>query len=223
MLGRTFATPRALGDELYRIAMDAKAMRPDHETGGKMLAALRVAPDPATHWEEIVQLWDLVMASGYKDLLLERVDTRWMMAMAVDDGRPDAQRLVLPWAYYQEPDESPPPERLAFDVLRDGSIAHDGRSLFEWKAGEPEDLEPLRKALREVRASMLAQKLVVARKGYEHPVIDVPVLLRADRWAEWRDVLRLCKELLAPEVGYWKLQLALVESPPDKDWLELGR
>ncbi|MEZ6036205.1 MAG: hypothetical protein R3F29_01910 [Planctomycetota bacterium] len=223
VLGRTFATPASLGKELERIAMDPQAMRPDAQTGGKMLAAVRVAPDPATHWEEIVGLWDLMMASGYQDLQLEGVDTREMTAVSVAAGRPDAQRLVLPSAMFNEVDDFSSRYRLAFDVLRDGTIARDGKSLFVWKAGEAADLGPLRKSLREVRETMRVKKQLVPRRGHDQEAINVPVLLRADRWAEWRDVLRLCSELLDPEVGYWSLHLAVVEPPPGKSWLEQGR
>ena len=43
------------------------------------------------------------------------------------------------------------------------------------------------------------------------PLMDVPILIRADKWTEWHYVGEIMKQCSQPEIAFWKVELALSE------------
>lgn len=40
----------------------------------------------------------------------------------------------------------------------------------------------------------------------------LPLLVRVDQWAKWRDVRRVIAAALDPAIGFWKLEIAVAET-----------
>lgn len=213
-VGKAKATTRkAVRRILDRVASDPATMRPDPATGGKQLAALLIAPGPNVPWGEVVNVLDAGKAAGFHSIDLKEVASNYVLPMAVRKTVVNEADLIVPKCAFCEPDESPPKDRLQIDVHRDGRIVVASRLVFESQAGHTEDLVAMRAELRKVRAKMEKIGAVGARPGRNRHAkrISMPVLIRADHEARWRDVHRLLNELTKPEVGFWKLQLAVAE------------
>jgi len=208
--GAEFATVRAARDRIERLAAAPESMRPDLQ-GGKRLAPLRIAPDGSVRWGELLQAFDVVTGAGFAEFLMPGIEHAMIEPHAVAADSVDASKVALAGCVYCMPDDYPPDERPVIDVRRDGRILIDGAQLFARQVGQPDDLEALRKRLGELRADLDAAGLVEQRGGRERARIDVPVLLRIDRDAAWRDVSRMLREIARPEVGFWKLQPAVLE------------
>lgn len=86
-----------------------------------------------------------------------------------------------------------------------------GATMFTWVAGKADDLKPLRTRLAELRAALVAEGELVERPSDRREVLDVPFLVCADVWTEWRDVRRLLQMVTDPSVGFWKFEVGVAE------------
>lgn len=189
---------------------------PDPRNEGKLAPpVLRIAPDHDTRWCDLVTAFDAAIAAGFQEMGFTGVALRHLMPKAVDEPIVDGGALVVPDNVFNEPDDGPDRDRPVFDVQQDGRITEGGRTLFTAQPGT-EDLEPLQKRLRELRAALEAGGRLEKVEGHAGQ-LGVPILVRADKWADWRDVRRLLQEAMAPEVGFWRIQIAVaatdVEAP----------
>ena len=207
-----FTTFKAVAEALSRLAANPASMRPNPKTGGKFLAELRIAPGPNVQWAEVLQLWDASNRAGWNTFVLDGVGTGFMTPKSIAKPAVYQADLIVPRCLFCEPDESPPELRPTMDVYRDGRVVSDGRSVFEWQAGQPENLGPMRAELKTLRANMAKAGELRARPGSDGKWVDMPILIRADREAAWRDVLRLLRELTKADVGFWKLDVAVSQT-----------
>ena len=210
---KTYTTFKAAAEALNNLAADPASLRPDPSTGGRKLAGLRVAPGPNVQWAEVLQLWDASTSAGWYSFALEGVGTEFLMPKAIANPVVHQADLIVPHCIYCEPDESPPKLRPTIDVHRNGHVVSDGRRVFAWRAGQVENLGPMRTELRALRAKMEKAGKLRARPQADGKWVDMRLLIRADGEASWRDVLRLLRELTKPDVGFWKLDLAVSEVP----------
>lgn len=205
---------RSLADakqRLDRAAANPANMVPDPKTGGRKLASVTIQPGPNVHWREVVGTYDSVMAAGFTVAIVHGVDTRMLTPVAIAKPTIDKQSLDVPGAFFCNPDVGAPKLRPTIDVLRDGRIRVGDKQVFAPRKGQAPELGPLRKELRRLRASMKLARELGERPGHEGVWIDMPVLLRIDRDARWQETQHLLKELQHPEVGFWKLHLAVAE------------
>ena len=202
----------ALERALHSLAASPDHVRDSAETPGKKeLLPLRIQPGDHTRWRDVVQTFDAACTAGFNEIQFEGVDTPWFVPKGVDEPVLGDGALIVPKAVFNEPDDRPDQLRPGFDLYQDGRIVHDGATLFTWVAGKEDDLQSLRARLRELRSSLEKKGHLQPRAYDKQQRLDVPFLVRADQWAEWRDVKRLIALASEPEVGFWKLEIAVGE------------
>jgi hypothetical protein len=195
--------------ELERLAADPASMRPNPATGGKQIAWVRVIPGPKVQWAEVLQVWDAVNAAGFQRCVIDGIGTNDIMPKAIAKPVVGKVGLTLARCDFCDPDVRVPKLRPVIDVHRDGRVMSGGRRVFELQAVPPQNLEPLRVELRMLHAKMEKAGKLDARLGFDGKWVEMPILVRVDHKTAWRDVLRLLRELTKPDVGFWKLELAV--------------
>jgi len=220
--GNTFAASASARRALARIAKDPASLResPD-QPGHKELLPIVIEPDAGVCWAELLTCFDVANEAGFPDWRLLGFDGCYVVPKSVEVPVLEGGALILPRAVFNEPDDAPAAGRPVFRVRQDGTVVRDGRTLFRWRAGEPDDLTTLKNELLEIRAQMQKAEKLRKRGPDAAEVIDVPVLVCADKWCEWRDVRRLLQTLCAPEIGFWKLEFGVADlemEPGDKDF-----
>lgn len=196
-------------ERLDRVASNPANMVPDPATGGRMLASVTIRPGPNVYWREVVDTYDAAMGAGFKFAVVHGIDTCQLTPVALAKPTVDKDHLAMSGAWFCNPDAKPPKLRPTIDVLRDGRIRIGDKQVFAPRKEQPQDLAALRKELRRLRASMKIAQELGQRPGHDGAWIDMPVLLRIDRDARWQNTQLLLKELQHPEVGFWKLHLAV--------------
>ncbi len=198
--------------ELLRIARDPKSLRDSvDQPGRKELLPVLLRPDDDARWCDVAQAVDAAMAAGFVDVSLEGAGTPWLVPKMIDHPLLDAGAMIVPKALFHEPDDRPHRLRPVFEVHQDSRIVVNGATLFTWVAGKADDLEPLRARLAELRADLVAKGYLVKRPSDRREVLDLPFLVCADVWTEWRDVRRLLQMVTDPSVGFWKLEVGVAE------------
>lgn len=197
---------------LRRAVADPKHQRvSQHRPGEQEPVPLVIEPGDGLRWGEVLATYDMATAAGFQELRLDDVPTPWLVPRSVMEPILDDGVLVVPHVFYSEPDDEPEVGRPTFDVHQDGRIVHDDGVLFTWTPGKEDDLSALRKRLLELRQGLVAGGHLQVRAFDGEKRLDVPFLVRADLWAEWRDVRRLLLLATSPEIGFWKLQPAGAE------------
>lgn len=194
----------AVAAELRRHAADARA-----NDGVASLPPVRIEPCDGARWHDVVQVFDAAREVGFARITLAGVDTEHIVPRSIEEPVLDLGALVVPQAYYVEDDTRPHALRATFDVHQDGRVSRDGKTLFTPVREQPDDLTALRAQLRELRNIAVRKRELRPRPGDRRPALDVPLLVRADLWAEWRDVRRLLTTALERDLGFWKLELGL--------------
>jgi hypothetical protein len=198
--------------ELRRIAQDPASMRDSvDQPGKKELLPVLLRPGDDARWCDVTQSFDVAMMAGFYAISIDGAGTPWFVPKMVDHPLLDAGALIVPKVLFNEPDDRPDPRRPVFEVHQDGRIVVDGVTLFTWVAGKADDLEPLRARLAELRADLVARGHLVKRPSDRREMLDVPLLVCADVWTEWRDVRRLLQVVTDPSVGFWKLEVGVAE------------
>lgn len=207
---KKFDTREGLERELHNLAMAPASLRDSvAEPGAKELVPLLIKPGDSARWRDLVETWDACQAAAFSKIQLEGVETWYIVPKSVDEPVTGRGELIVPKAVFNEPDDNPDSLRPTFAVHQDGRIVHDGATLFRWVAGKEDDLEPLRARMRELRATLVEDGELVKRPEDGREVLNMPFLVRADQWAEWRDVRRLITVATDPKIGFWKLELAV--------------
>lgn len=125
-----------------------------------------------------------------------------------------------------ESDHTTPVDELAapifIDVTQDGRVEFDGET---WYSAEKDGQD---------RSGMLALLLWIKKGVAEDAkrelkigshrvrVVDVPVVFRVDRSAEWVHVLELVNHCSKPEAAFWNLHLAAAAPAGDDEQARLG-
>jgi hypothetical protein len=222
---KTFADWHDVEVELRRVATDPASLRKDPTDAQRQVPPpLELDPAANSHWRDVLEQWDAVQMARFKEVRLRGVPTRELMAHGVASPEAHGGALRVPAVVFNMLDDDAGPERHVFDVMQDGRILHDGREVFRKQLGKTDDLAALDRLLREVRAS-LAKAGYLEKRGAGAQCIAVPVMIRADEACEWGDVQRLLLRLVAPEIGYGKLQLAVMDKldPPPRDGAERAK
>ena len=126
------------------------------------------------------------------------------------------EELVLPRAEFSEPDEEPPAQRPVLNVLQSGAIVYRGEIFYDPDKHKGAELEArAAQLLLNIRSAGLANKTLTlteqASGAGKLPLLDDPILIRADKWAPWRTVRAIMKQCSRPEIAFWKFQLGAAE------------
>lgn len=198
--------------ELRRIARDPKSVRESvDQPGTKELLPVLLRPDDDARWCDVTQAVDAAIAAGFEEISLDGAGTPWLMLKMIDRPVRDAGAMIVPKAVFHQPDDNPYSLRPVFEVHQDSRIVVNGATMFTWVAGKADDLKPLRARLAELRAALVAKGELVERPSDRREVLDVPFLVCADVWTEWRDVRRLLQMVTDPGVGFWKFEVGVAE------------
>lgn len=211
--GTALPDRKAAEAALGRAARDPKNLRDSQDQPGKReLVPVRLEPGDGARWGEVLTAYDMLLAAGFQEVQLEDVPTPWFVPRAVMEPIVDDGVLVVPCMAFHEPDDRPEADRPTFDVHQDGRIAQGDKVLFTWTPGKADDLTALREHLLALRKELMADGHLQVRAYDGEKRLDMPFLLRADLWTEWRDVRRLLHLATAPEIGFWKLYAAVAET-----------
>ena len=134
-------------------------------------------------------------------------------ALVIDLSQRNLEDLVLPRAAFRELDDKPPEHRPVLNVLQDGSVIHNQQVVHDPRR-DGDDFGRLRALLLTLRSTGLQQgkfRLATDPAGGATSLLDDPILVRADKWTEWRHVTALLQQCSQPDVGFWKIELALAE------------
>ena len=134
--------------------------------------------------------------------------------LVIDLSQKNLEDLVLPRALFIQPDETPSPTRPIINVLQDGSVVYNQKVAYSPRE-HGKDYTPIRQLLRDIRETGLRKgtlKLKDEKVGSRMvPLIDDPILIRADKWTEWHYVGEVMKQCSQPDVGFHKVELAMSE------------
>ena len=135
-------------------------------------------------------------------------------ALIIDLSQQNLEDLVLPRAVYRVPDDQPPMNRPVINVLQNGSVVYRQRVVYD-PAVHGVDYRPIKQLLLSIRREGLASNAFGLENktvgGRPVPLMDVPILIRADKWTEWRYVGEIMKQCCQPDIAFWRVELALSE------------
>lgn len=128
--------------------------------------------------------------------------------------------IILPIAKWNDPAPAGP-WQPTFDVLQDGRVRLGGAVLHDPKLQRTDRtvlLAALQQLVAEARQRRLVAKEPVA--GGEREVVTAPVLLRADRYVEWRHVQGLLHDLDAATPRFAAIQFAVTDKDVEPAFVE---
>ena len=134
--------------------------------------------------------------------------------LVIDLSQKNLEDLILPRAYFLEPDDKPPENRPIINVLQNGTVIYN-KEVFYDPTVNGKDYTPIRELLLSIRKQGLAtDKLKLKTEtigGRAVQLIDDPILIRADKWTEWNYIGEIMKQCSQPNIAFWKVELALSE------------
>ncbi len=135
--------------------------------------------------------------------------------LVIDLSQKNLEDLILPRAVFQEPDDKPPENRPIINVLQNGSVVYNQAVAYDPKV-HGKNYAPIKELLLNIRKVGLATKKLHLKEenigGKMVPLIDDPILIRADKWTEWHFVGEIMKQCSQPEIAFWKVELAMSEN-----------
>ena len=140
--------------------------------------------------------------------------------LVIDLSQKNLEDLILPRAVFQEPDDKPPENRPVINVLQNGSVVYNQKVYYDPDRDgrdfrNPNTAKPIKDLLLAIRTQGLNEKKLKLVEedigGKKVPLIDDPILIRADKWTEWNYVGEVMKQCSMPEIAFWKVELALSE------------
>jgi biopolymer transport protein ExbD len=132
-------------------------------------------------------------------------------ALVIDISQKNLEDLVLPRATFRQLDDKPAENRPILNVLQDGSVVYNQAVVYEPRR-HGADFEPVRALLRSIRqAGLLQKKLALEDATQRTGRLRDPILIRADKWTEWHYVAAVMQQCNQPDIGFWKVELALSE------------
>jgi hypothetical protein len=183
---------------------------------------IELDPDPHCTWSDVLATCDVVKAAKFDTLglragWLDLRPFRCLQEAVFGDGE-----LILPVTIYQEPDE-PPADlwRPTLDLLQDGRVRMQGTVLHDPKL-QRDDRTALRAALQQIIAEARKRHLTdnVTVAGEQREVVTAPILLRGDRYVEWRHVQKLLQDLDASQPRFAVLHIAVSERDDEASFVE---
>lgn len=147
--------------------------------------------------------WDMTPMIDCVFLLLT------FFVLVIDLNQANLEDLILPSARYQVPDADPAERRPVINVLQTGAVYYHGVLQYD-PLLHGEDSARLQRLFALIRQTAGLRTQV--RDVGDRQVLAVidPVLVRADKWTEWRwlgEVLRR-----GAEAGFCRVELALSET-----------
>ena len=141
----------------------------------------------------------------------------WLGAAACSGEAPPPEprplRTDRPMPTYVPPDGDGEPW-LEVDVDTDNAVRYRDKIVFDRSVDDPDVLRRVLRSLREQALEQGAVELVSFWTPEELvTVIDGAFLVRGHKWCEWAAVAEVMKAASQPDVGFWKLQLALLAVP----------
>jgi biopolymer transport protein ExbD len=134
--------------------------------------------------------------------------------LVIDLSQKNLEDLILPRAVFQEPDDKPPENRPIINVLQNGSVVYNQKVIYDPEVHKT-DYRPIKQLLIDIRTDGLSKKTLHLVQedigGKMVPLIDDPILIRADKWTEWNYIGEIMKQCSQPEIAFWKVELALSE------------
>ncbi|MBL9078900.1 MAG: biopolymer transporter ExbD [Planctomycetes bacterium] len=134
--------------------------------------------------------------------------------LVIDLSQKNLEDLILPRAVYQEPDDTPPENRPIINVLQNGSVVFEKQVAYD-PAVHGKNFAPIKQLLLDIRQQGLNTGRLKLKEedigGRMVPLIDDPILIRADKWTEWHYIGEIMKQCSQPEIAFWKVELAMSE------------
>lgn len=134
--------------------------------------------------------------------------------LVIDLSQKNLEDLILPRAVFQEPDDKPPDNRPIINVLQNGTVIYNQKVAYD-PLVHGKDYTPIRELLLNIRKVGLAEKKLKLKDenigGKMVPLMDDPILVRADKWTEWHFVGEIMKQCSQPQIAFWKVELAMSE------------
>ncbi len=134
--------------------------------------------------------------------------------LVIDLSQQDLEDLILPQAKFCVPDDAAEKIRPIVNITQGGDIFYK-QNLYYEASKHGENYAGMKTLLSEWRNTLdLTMKPLKEGKPVNktNPLIpDDPVLIRADKWAEWHYVGKFMTECSQPYAAFWKLELAMSE------------
>lgn len=134
--------------------------------------------------------------------------------LVIDLSQKNLEDLILPRAVFQEPDDKPPENRPIINVLQNGSVVYNQVVAYD-PAVHGKDYRPIAELLLNIRKVGLADGTLKLKDenvgGTMVPLMDDPILVRADKWTEWHFIGEIMKQCSQPAIAFWKVELAMSE------------
>ncbi|MBL8748434.1 MAG: biopolymer transporter ExbD [Planctomycetes bacterium] len=134
--------------------------------------------------------------------------------LVIDLSQKNLEDLILPRAVFQEADDKPAENRPIINVLQDGTVVYNKEVFYDPKK-HGKNYAPIKQLLLDIRKLGLFNKtlhLKDEKVGSKMvPLVDEPILIRADKWTEWHYIGEIMKQCSQPEIAFWKVELALSE------------
>lgn len=198
-----FASPAELAKALHRQVAD-----PAQRTADGDPLPLVIAAEAEVPWQQVLATCDQAMAAGLLQIGFDGIATDRITWKGTTPARDAATGLQLPTVQFQEPDDEPDARRPTFELRADGSVRQAGDVLVSAATATDADRAPLRDRLLHLRTQLLpAGEMTVGAD--DRKVLRVPLHVRADRAAPWASVQRLLQAALDPQVGFYRLEIAV--------------
>ena len=134
--------------------------------------------------------------------------------LVIDLSQKNLEDLILPRAEYQEADDKPPENRPIINVLQNGSVVYEQKVVYD-PAVHLKNYGPIKQLLLDIRRQGLLTGTLHLKEenigGKMVPLIDDPILVRANKWTEWHYIGEIMKQCSQPEIAFWKVELAMSE------------
>jgi hypothetical protein len=214
--GKACASLDLLGAELRRCYDDRNNWVPDPEHAGELMPMLvQIVAGPGVTFEDVAAAMDRVaMAKFYLWRLPGASARTWIVPMAPSVAVFGDGELILPAMRFQEPDEAPAGTwRPMFEVLQDGRVRFEGKIVLDPKT-KPADQKALGDVFARLGIEARERKQTTKNKldGREREVANAWLLIRADKWVEWRHVQVVLECATAAEPMFWKVNLQVAEA-----------
>jgi biopolymer transport protein ExbD len=147
--------------------------------------------------------WDMTPMIDCVFLLLT------FFVLVIDLNQANLEDLILARASYQVPDADPPERRPVINVLQTGAVYYHGALQYD-PALHGEDRARLQRLFALIRQTAGLRTQVRDVGGRRVDAVIDPVLVRADKWTEWRWIGEVMRR--GAEAGFCQVELALSET-----------
>ncbi len=141
--------------------------------------------------------------------------------LVIDLSQQDLEALILPKAAYQEPDEDPPDIRPIVNINQRGEVIYK-MEVWHDPAETPDDYSGIDKLLLMFKNDIVPEEHLKPEQigAILYNMVDDPILIRSDKWTEWRHIATLMERCSLPAATFWKLELAMSEVDKEDKFLK---